>query len=32
MDEDEILSFKMNEFYHEEKELEKSLQELVKLE
>ena len=30
MDSDEILSFKMNEFYYEEKVLEKNLQDLVK--
>ena len=30
MDSDEILSFNMNEFYYEEKVLEKNLQDLVK--
>ena len=29
MDSDEILSFKMNEFYYEEKVFEKNLQDLV---
>jgi hypothetical protein len=29
MDDDEILSFKMNEFYYEEKNIDKNLQELV---
>ena len=29
MDDDEILSFKMNEFYYEEKSIDKNLQELV---
>lgn len=29
MDDDEILSFKINEFYYEEKNIDRNLQELV---